>query len=124
MGAKVRIATFNAENLFTRHNFRGKKTGKKDSRGRLIYRPYTPKELAAAVKDGFIIDKKVFTRTLKPFRSLTAQSIKGVKADIIGLQEIESLDTLKKFNSAFLKSKNSSISILSMETINALSMSV
>jgi predicted extracellular nuclease len=105
MSNEVTIATFNAENLFTRYNFRGEKTGQKNSKGNPIYRPYTPKELAKAVKDGFIIDKNIFKSSMEPFRTLSAEAIKGVKADIVGLQEIESLDTLKKFNSGYMKSK-------------------
>lgn len=105
MATKVTTATFNCENLFTRYNFRGKKTGRKDSKGKAIYREFTPAELDKAVKDGFIVDKEVFKRSLEPFRKLTAAAIKGVKADIVGLQEIENLDTLKNFNSNYLKTK-------------------
>lgn len=109
---RVTIATFNAENLFTRYNFRGKKTKKKDSRGRVVRRAYTPKQLAAAVKDGFIIDKNVFKATMGPTRKLTAKTLKAVKADIVGLQEIENLDTLKRFNSRYMGSKKFQYPIL------------
>ena len=86
MATSITVATFNTENLFTRYNFRGKKTGRKDARGRLIYRPYTAKELERAVKNGFIIDPNVFLTALKPVRSLTAQALRAVKANIVGLQ--------------------------------------
>ncbi|TQV87573.1 endonuclease/exonuclease/phosphatase family protein [Aliikangiella coralliicola] len=99
---EVTIATFNVENLFTRYNFRGKRVKKN---GKSTYVEYTPKELAKATKDGFIIDKKVFKRYMEPNRKLTAKALKAIKADIIGLQEVESLDTLKLFNSTYLKSK-------------------
>ncbi len=105
MATTVTIATFNVENLFTRYNFRGKSTGKRNEKGNLVYRPYTSDELAQAVRDGFIIDRKVFKTTLKPVRALTAKALKAVKADIVALQEIESLDTLKRFNTRYLKSK-------------------
>lgn len=105
MATKVTIATFNTENLFTRYNFRGKKTGRKDAHGRAIYRPYTAKELERAVQGGFIIDKNVFKATLKPIRALTAKALKAVEADVVGVQEVESLDTLKRFKSGYLKSK-------------------
>jgi predicted extracellular nuclease len=103
MSTTFTIATFNIENLFTRYNFKGKKI--KDAQGKTAYRPYTPKELDTAVKDGFIIDKNIFNTTLKPVRKLTAKAIKAVKADILGLQEVECLDTLKRFNSRYMKSK-------------------
>jgi endonuclease/exonuclease/phosphatase family metal-dependent hydrolase len=47
----------------------------------------------------------MFNRTFKPVRKLTARALKAVKADIVGLQEIESMDALKKFNSNYLKGK-------------------
>jgi len=104
MAAQVTIATFNAENLFTRYNFKGKKTKRKDAKGKWIYRPHTPAELTKAVKDGFIHDPDLFKKSLKPIRTLTAKTVRAVKADIVGLQEIENLDTLKKFNREYLKS--------------------
>jgi predicted extracellular nuclease len=103
MPTPVTIATFNLENLFIRYSFKGKKF--KDTQGKTRYKPYTKKQLADAVKDGFIIDKAMFNRTFEPVRKLTAKALKGVKADIVGLQEVESLDTLKKFNSNFMGSK-------------------
>ena len=112
MGTNVTIASFNTENLFTRYNFRGKNTGKKDDEGKVIYRPFTAKELEKAVKDGFIIAPNLFKTTLKPIRTLTAKAIKAVKADIIGIQEVESLDTLKRFNSRYMKTKKFKYQVL------------
>lgn len=103
MPTSLTIATFNVENLFIRYNFKGKKY--KDTQGKTKYKPYTAKQLTNAVKDGFIIDKDIFKRTLKPVRKLTAKALKGVKADIVGLQEVESMDTLKKFNTDFMGTK-------------------
>ncbi|HXH17470.1 MAG TPA: endonuclease/exonuclease/phosphatase family protein, partial [Chitinophagales bacterium] len=87
MGA-VTIATFNCENLFVRFKF-----GKRLSEARVTN----------AVKNGFIIDKNVFERIIERERTLTAQAIRATGADIIGLQEVENLDTLKAFRSQFLK---------------------
>ena len=101
MATPVTVATFNTENLFTRYNFRGEKTGK-DEKGKTVYRPYTAKEFERAVKDGFILDPDVFKTTLKPVRKLTGRALRGVKAHVVGLQEVESLDTLKKFNRDYL----------------------
>jgi len=102
MATEFTIATFNVENLFIRYNFRGKKVkiGNKTT-----YKAYTAKELQQAVKDGFIRDPKIVTRNFEPIRKLTAKTLKAVKADIIGLQEVEGLDTLKTFNSRYLNGK-------------------
>lgn len=85
---ELTIATFNCENLFLRFRF-----------GEDI----SPKKIDEAVKNGFIRDKKLFTTIWEPERNLTASAIKDTGADIIGLQEVESMDTLKSFQSRFLK---------------------
>jgi endonuclease/exonuclease/phosphatase family metal-dependent hydrolase len=82
------IATFNAENLFTRFQFKKK---------------LKQSTIDDAVKNGFIIDKKLFDRIPEKERDLTGKAIKDTQADIIGLQEIENLDTLKEFQSKYLK---------------------
>lgn len=94
----VRIGTFNCENLFQRFRFKGKKTtktvgGKKTT----TYVPYTPTELADAVANGFVLDTDKFERVRPAERLLTAKAIKAVDADILGLMEVENLDTLKTF---------------------------
>lgn len=86
--AKVRLATFNCENLFRRYKFNSKNAAEIDS----------------AVKDGFILDTKKFEIVLDDARTLTAKAIKDLKADIICLQEVESMDTLKNFNAQYLSS--------------------
>jgi endonuclease/exonuclease/phosphatase family metal-dependent hydrolase len=88
MPTQITIATFNCENLFKRYKFSSKLAAeKKDD----------------AVENGFIIDKSIFETILPKERTLTAQVIKATKADIICLQEVENLDTLKSFQSQFLK---------------------
>ena len=85
---KIRIATFNCENLFRRYKFKAKNAG----------------DTEKAVKNGFIIDPKKFDIVLEGARLLTAKAIKECKADIICLQEVESMDALKDFNAEFLSS--------------------
>jgi endonuclease/exonuclease/phosphatase family metal-dependent hydrolase len=82
------IATFNCENLFMRFKF-GKKV-KKSS-------------VDNAVQNGFIRDKKLFEFIIDKERVFTAKAIKDTGADIIALQEVENMDTLKSFQSRFLK---------------------
>lgn len=96
--ATITIGTFNCENLFTRFKFRGKRIKKTvDGKTTYEYRPYTPEELEAATKNGFLIDKDKFERVIPDERLLTAKAIKGIGADLVGLQEVENLDTLKTF---------------------------
>lgn len=104
MANTVTIATFNVENLFTRFKFKGRRVkNPPGSKKKTRFVPYTPKELAKAVEKGFIIERKAFKRHVGPSRKLTAAAIKAIKADVVGLQEVENLDTLKIFNSRYLK---------------------
>jgi endonuclease/exonuclease/phosphatase family metal-dependent hydrolase len=98
------IGTFNVENLFTRYKFRGKRVAYTENGERKYrYEPYTPEELLAAVERGFILDRNLFQRLLEDSRVLTAKAIRALDANIIGLQEVENLDTLKLFNTGYLK---------------------
>ena len=85
----ITVASFNCENLFTRFRF---SANLKQS------------TIDNAVKNGFILDRKLFETIIEKERDLTAKAIKDTKADILGLQEVENLDTLKSFQSRFLKS--------------------
>jgi predicted extracellular nuclease len=78
----IRIATFNAENLFARYRFR---------EGREALAP-----------DGFTINDLAFSIYDEASKRLTAKAIKEVDADIICLQEVESLPVLEHFNSSYL----------------------
>jgi endonuclease/exonuclease/phosphatase family metal-dependent hydrolase len=85
---KLTIATFNCENLFIRFKF-----GEKVKQS----------AIDNAVKNGFIKERGLFEFIFEKERVLTAKAIKDTKADIIALQEVENLDTLKSFQSRFLK---------------------
>jgi endonuclease/exonuclease/phosphatase family metal-dependent hydrolase len=78
----ITIATFNCENLFRRFKFSNK---------------MTPEQVEHAVENGFIVNRSKFEVVPVPERKLTAKMIKDTKADVVALQEVENLDTLKNF---------------------------
>lgn len=84
------VATFNCENLFLRYKFSSKLAESKQ---------------LEAVDKGFVIQRSMFQTILDEERKLTAGAILATKADIIALQEIENLDTLKVFQSRLLRGK-------------------
>ena len=79
---RIRIATFNVENLFARYNFR---------------EALDPKEVG-----GFTINNLAFNINNNDEKKITARAIKEVGADIICLQEVESLPVLDRFQSYYL----------------------
>lgn len=80
-----RLATFNAENLFARYRFRQAADPYADETG------FTINDVAFDIYDG--VEKKI-----------TAEAIRSVNADIICLQEVESLPTLDRFKTQYLAS--------------------
>jgi len=78
----MRIATFNCENLFARYKFRSN---------------FDPNGA-----DGFTINNLAFDSYDEPQKQITAHAIKEVAADVIALQEVESLPVLDRFNSRYL----------------------
>lgn len=78
----MRIATFNCENLFARYKFKSN---------------FDPNEA-----DGFTINDLAFDIYDETEKQITAQAIKEVDADVIALEEVESLPVLDRFNSRYL----------------------
>lgn len=87
MLVKLRVATFNCENLFARYKFKSNADPDK------------------AVKDGWTVDKTKFHEFRNSERKITAKVIKATKADVIALQEVENMAVLKKFRTKFLQSR-------------------
>ncbi len=80
----VRVATFNVENLFARFKFNSDVDPEK------------------AVKDGWDANKTYFTIFDEAEKKITGRLIRAVGADVIALQEVESLDTLRRFRGDFV----------------------
>jgi predicted extracellular nuclease len=80
----ARIATFNVENLFARFKFRAN---------------VDPED---AVRDGWDVNETAFETFTEDAKKLTAQAIREIDADVIGCQEVENLETLRRFRSEFL----------------------
>lgn len=106
---KIRIATFNAENLFARFKFKGKRVKQGN---KYVYRPFTAAELAQIAEDGWAVDATKFDRFTGTERRITAAAMRAVNADIFGLQEIEAMDTLKKFVAEHLNKEGYKYKIL------------
>lgn len=80
---KIRIATFNCENLFARFRFNDFEPG-----------DTTP--------DGFTINDVTFDIHDPVKRRITGKAIKELDADVVVLQEVENLDVLQRFRTKFL----------------------
>ena len=80
----IRIGTFNCENLFARYKFN---------------KTIDPQK---AVIDGWRADQRHFDIADATSKKLTAQAILALDADVLALQEVENLDTLKRFRDLYL----------------------
>ncbi|MHC4072236.1 MAG: endonuclease/exonuclease/phosphatase family protein [Planctomycetota bacterium] len=78
----VRVATFNVENLFARYRFRAN---------------FTP-----SLDDGFTRNDLAFQIHDNDAKRITARAIRAVNADVLCIQEVESLGVLEGFNSRYL----------------------
>lgn len=79
----ITLGTFNCENLFARYRFRS--------------------GLEPAKEGGFTINDGAFDICGEENKRLTAEAIRAASADILGLQEVESLPVLDTFTSTLLE---------------------
>ncbi len=92
----VKIGTFNAENLFLRYNFLATERG---SMGRKKV------SIPEFIAKGGNINELGFELLDEGQRKNTAKEILANDPDVICLQEVENLETLKQFNRKYLKKK-------------------
>ncbi|MDD2890643.1 MAG: endonuclease/exonuclease/phosphatase family protein [bacterium] len=84
---KIRIGTFNVENLFARFKFKANEGKKEDT----------------YLSNGWTINETAFEVTNPEERRFTANAIRDLDADVLALQEVENLNILKRFNNGYLK---------------------
>jgi endonuclease/exonuclease/phosphatase family metal-dependent hydrolase len=82
--ARVRIATFNVENLFARFMFKANQ------------------DPQVAVAQGWRSDQTKFTVYDEDSKHITGALLNEVNADLLCLQEVEDLDVLKRFRTDYL----------------------
>jgi len=85
---RLRIGTFNVENLFARFRFASR---------------LGPDEIQDIIASGWQAEQTLFEPFDPEHRNLTAAVIRAIDADILGLQEVENHETLRRFNRAFLE---------------------
>jgi endonuclease/exonuclease/phosphatase family metal-dependent hydrolase len=92
---KVKIATFNVENLLRRFNFY--------SYGRLKKEP--PLELLGITdyEENMQLRKSLHVSLTDDSRQMTAQAIRETDADIVCMQEVDNKEVLDDFNDMYLK---------------------
>jgi endonuclease/exonuclease/phosphatase family metal-dependent hydrolase len=83
MADTFRLATFNVENLFARYRFRANAD-------------------AYASDDGFTVNQLAFDIYDEPLKRITGQAVRELNADILCLQEVESLEVLDRFVTRYL----------------------
>ena len=86
----VKIGTFNVENLFARFKFNK-----------------NVKNIEKALTEGWTVNDTLFTINNPTEKRITAEAILALDADVLTLQEVENLITLKRFRSDYLGGRKS-----------------
>ncbi len=106
MPVKLRLATFNIENLFTRHDFNAFLKGPRSREARYLA-PIA--QFFANYGDGDLTDFGDFKQLIQTAsvaqdddkRQHTALALAQLNADVVAFQEVDSFDALKRFLSAY-----------------------
>jgi len=86
----IKVATFNAENLFARFQFKR-----------------NTKNLEKILRDGWTVNHTYFKIYKEREKAITGETIQALDADVIALQEVENLDTLRKLRTDHLGGRKS-----------------
>jgi len=84
---RLRLATFNCENLFARFKFQ---------------RDINPQK---AIRDGWLANETLFEINDADEKRITGEAIKETRADVIALQEVESMEALRRFRNEYLRGR-------------------
>jgi endonuclease/exonuclease/phosphatase family metal-dependent hydrolase len=91
------LGTFNVNNLFSRFNFRGElpaaKKGQPAVRSSVTFDLRDPSSFALRTYRGGLVQGKPVAE-----RQIIARRIKDMDADVLAVQEVEDIDTLRRFN--------------------------
>jgi len=94
---EVAVGTFNLNNLFSRYNFKGEikaiKEGETEVEGSLKYEFGTGSLYKIRTYMGRLVKGKDRAKT-----ELVAKRIADISADVLAVQEVEDIDTLREFN--------------------------
>jgi len=94
--AKIRIATFNVENLLQRFNFKYTQSG-------LAREPALELLGVTDEEEDLRLRKALYVSHTDDSRQMTAQAVRDMDADVVCMQEVDSRKILDDFNELYLK---------------------